>query len=360
MTKLIDLHDVSRIFDRSIDTMRKYRRLGLIEPCKIVGQKDLYNKKDINNRKYLIRGYKREGKTLQEIANIIQGLREELDIVKDEKTKKVLIIEDDKGMVQLMRSLFLDYFSGENLKIYYAHEGPIGMEYAIGFKPDLIILDLGLPDLSGIQIYEELSNDPRLSRSKFIILSGQIEYRPRLDVPFLSKPFRIHELIKTVGNLIGLHSTAEAKKATDTIEQFDTQKSAPKVFLSYARENFHDAQKLYNDLCDLNLEVWFDKENLLPGQKWKAAIKRAINESRFFLALLSTKSIDKKGYVQKEMKEALNILGEYPVEAIFVIPVRLDKCIVEDQRIRDLTWVDMFPDWEDGLKRIIKAITSQF
>jgi hypothetical protein len=134
----------------------------------------------------------------------------------------------------------------------------------------------------------------------------------------------------------------------------------PPVFISYARVDVDSARRLFNDLRESGVNVWFDEESLLPGQKWRPAIEEAIRSCRFFLALLSNNSLDKVGYVQKEMRVALEVLDEYPEFAIFLIPVRLEVCQPSDYRLRDLNWVDMFPKWEDGLMRIHKAIASQW
>lgn len=134
---------------------------------------------------------------------------------------------------------------------------------------------------------------------------------------------------------------------------------APTAFLSYAREDIEQAERLFNDLREVGVNVWFDKHSLLPGQKWKAAIREAMKNSRFFLALLSTSSINKRGYVQKELKEALEIYDEYPESAIFLIPIRLDECIPLDERVKNLHWVDMYQGWERGLARIVRTIESQ-
>jgi hypothetical protein len=134
---------------------------------------------------------------------------------------------------------------------------------------------------------------------------------------------------------------------------------SPRVFLSYAHEDIASARRLVSDLRESGADVWFGEDSLLPGQKWKPAIRQAIKDCRFFLALLSAKSVNKKGYVQKEMKEALEVLDEYPDSAIYVIPARLDACTPSDDKLHDLRWVNMFPDWDDGLARILKAIESQ-
>jgi len=88
--ELISLYDVSRIFDRSIDAMRKYRSLRLIEPCKRVGRKDFYKKKDIIYKKYLIDTKTREGKKLHEIAEDLRESDEALDIVVEPANSKTM------------------------------------------------------------------------------------------------------------------------------------------------------------------------------------------------------------------------------------------------------------------------------
>jgi TIR domain len=134
---------------------------------------------------------------------------------------------------------------------------------------------------------------------------------------------------------------------------------APKLFLCYAREDVISARELYTGLKKAGADVWFDKVNLLPGQRWKQAIRRAVAGARFFVALLSKNSVNKKGYVQKELKEGLEIYDEYPESTIFLIPVRLDDCQPLDDRLDEIHRVDLFPDWEEGVAIILKAIESQ-
>jgi hypothetical protein len=104
------------------------------------------------------------------------------------------------------------------------------------------------------------------------------------------------------------------------------------------------------------MHPWLDKKNILPGQNWKIAIKSAINKSRYFVALLSSTSTTKKGYGQKEVKLALEVLDEYPEEDIYIIPVRLDECEISYDKLKDRQYVDLFPDWDDGLERIFQSL----
>lgn len=130
------------------------------------------------------------------------------------------------------------------------------------------------------------------------------------------------------------------------------------VFISYAREDMYAAERFHRELTSAGLNVWFDKSSLLPGQDQKVSIKQAINESRYFLAILSRNSVNKKGFVQKEVAEALEIIKEFPPSEIFIIPVRLDDCEPSHIKLKDFHWADMFPRWEDGFAKVLSAIRT--
>lgn len=128
------------------------------------------------------------------------------------------------------------------------------------------------------------------------------------------------------------------------------------VFISYATPDLPDARRLAADLTALGMEVWLDQDRLLPGQPWREEIQRAIRESRFFLVLLSSRSVNRRGYVQSEITQALDALAEIPPQDIFLIPARLDQCEPAHPRLRELHWVNLFPDWKTGVHRIASAI----
>ena len=127
------------------------------------------------------------------------------------------------------------------------------------------------------------------------------------------------------------------------------------IFLSYAREDATAAARLCDDLRAKNRKVWFDRDCLRGGQKWRPAINTAIQTSDFFLALLSGKSVTKRGMVQAEIKKALDVLDEMPEDRIYLIPVRLTECKPTYERLAELNWVDLFPRWEDGVAEILRS-----
>ncbi len=131
-----------------------------------------------------------------------------------------------------------------------------------------------------------------------------------------------------------------------------------RVFISYAREDYAEAKKLFDKLNAAGFEPWLDKECLLPGERWEVGVEQAIRSSHYFIALLSSHSVVKHGYVQKEIRRALEILEQMPESDIFLIPARLTNCRPSHAALEKLNWVDMFPDWEQGFEKIVKTLRT--
>jgi hypothetical protein len=125
------------------------------------------------------------------------------------------------------------------------------------------------------------------------------------------------------------------------------------VFLCHSSGDKEAVRSLYRRLSEDGIKCWFDEEDLLPGQNWKYEIRRAIKRSKFVLACLSTASISKTGYVQKELKYALDVADEQPEGGVYLIPVRLEECDVPD-RLTDFQWVDLFED--RGYEQLLRSL----
>lgn len=128
---------------------------------------------------------------------------------------------------------------------------------------------------------------------------------------------------------------------------------ATSVFICYAREDHDVAERLYKDLGEAGCRPWIDTRHLRPGEKWKPKIADVVQKSTHFVALLSKRSLSKRGYVQKELRHGLNVMMEIPENEIFLIPVRLEECAPSLDLLRELLWVDLYPSYKEGLKKII-------
>ena len=126
-----------------------------------------------------------------------------------------------------------------------------------------------------------------------------------------------------------------------------------RIFLCHASEDKPQVREVYQRLKALGFEPWFDEEELLPGQDWAYEIPRALEASEFILIFFSNNSVTKRGYVQREMKLALDAWQEIPQGRIHTIPVCLDECDIPDQ-FRRYHYASLFD--LGGFDRLVAAI----
>lgn len=131
------------------------------------------------------------------------------------------------------------------------------------------------------------------------------------------------------------------------------------VFLCHSSQDKLVVRELYQRLISESwIDPWLDEEKLLPGQDWDMEIEKAVESADVIIVCLSNKSVTKEGYIQRELKFALDIALEKPEGTIFIIPLRLDDC-EPPRRLRAWQYVDYYPLARRDLAygRLLKALT---
>jgi len=129
-----------------------------------------------------------------------------------------------------------------------------------------------------------------------------------------------------------------------------------KAFLCHSSEDKPVVRELYSRLRQDGVNPWMDETDILPGQDWDMEIRQAVRNSDAILVCLSSTSVGKEGYVQKEIKFALSISDEKPEKTIFIIPIKLDDCNVPD-RLKKWQWIEHYQ--EDWYERLIRALRER-
>jgi hypothetical protein len=133
----------------------------------------------------------------------------------------------------------------------------------------------------------------------------------------------------------------------------------PQVFLAYVQEDAASAELLFEALEAHGFEPWLDRRRLLPGQNWPRSINEAIETADFFIGCFSRNSVSKKGEFQAEIRYALDCTQRFPLDEIFLMPVRLDACVLPARIEDEIHCIDLFPDWERGFRRLVAAMHRQ-
>lgn len=117
-----------------------------------------------------------------------------------------------------------------------------------------------------------------------------------------------------------------------------------RVFLCHASQDKPIVRELYQRLLYEGwIDPWLDEEKLLPGQDWDMEIEKAVEVADAVIVFLSSNSVSKQGYVQKEIRMVLDVSDKKPEGVIFIIPVRLDSH-APPARLSRWQYRDYFPE----------------
>ena len=138
-----------------------------------------------------------------------------------------------------------------------------------------------------------------------------------------------------------------------------TPKKGARIFVAFVEDDIRKVNNLYMKLKNAQHEPWMYTKDGLGGEKWRQEIPQRIGNSDYVIACLSSKSVNKEGYFQKELKIAIDEYEEKPKDTIYLILIRLDDCKVPDilvgtTRLTDLTWIDYYK--KNGFEKILKVI----
>ena len=139
---------------------------------------------------------------------------------------KVLIADDNPTNVELMEA----FLAESNYKIAIAVDGQDTLDKVKEFQPDLILLDIMMPKLSGFEVCEQLKSDPKTKDIMILMVTaltelGDIERAVMAGCDdYLSKPVNKHELLKRAENMLKLRSvTDELERLRCYIDQMEEE-----------------------------------------------------------------------------------------------------------------------------------------
>ena len=134
------------------------------------------------------------------------------------RTNSILIVDDDERV----RELFVACLKTKGYEVREATAGLQGLEMARKFLPDLVLLDVRLPDVSGVEVCRQIKNDPALADVFVALCSGEAtEVEHKVDGlqvgadEYLIKPFGLQELLARVRTLLRLRDTTAALRASE-------------------------------------------------------------------------------------------------------------------------------------------------
>ena len=200
--QLIGIDEVSSLFEKSIESIRKYKNYGILKVADKVGNKDLFDREDVLRKKQLVKEMQvQRGLSLSQIAAEL----DRLDDMRPQGPEKILIVEDEEGT----RETWQDFFQGSGYDVFEAGDGQQALDMIRMNRPDIVLLDLRLPGMDGYQVCQRLKGDPLTSNIPIIMvtafLTGASDTVRGLEYgadDYLSKPVDLDVLAAKVKSVL--------------------------------------------------------------------------------------------------------------------------------------------------------------
>jgi DNA-binding response OmpR family regulator len=120
--------------------------------------------------------------------------------------RKILIIDDDEVQLMLQRSIL----TAEGYTVYTTADGPQGITLFKTHRPDLVLLDIGLPSLSGIEVLKEIRHLD--DKAKVIVITGYASVESAVlalrtgALDYVRKPYDVKALLKKIEHVLSVVS----------------------------------------------------------------------------------------------------------------------------------------------------------
>jgi len=118
------------------------------------------------------------------------------------EAKKILVIDDEKEMCEMLYSFLVPH----NYKVFLTFNGQMGLEYFGEIEPDVVLLDLSLPDMEGIDVLKIIR---KVSNIPILIITGHPENVVDIHLKdlhiegYIEKPFSLEQILNTLKHIIG-------------------------------------------------------------------------------------------------------------------------------------------------------------
>jgi DNA-binding response OmpR family regulator len=229
------------------------------------------------------------------------------------KPVRILVADDNTTN----RDILATRLEANGYEVLHAGDGEAALAVMREQRPDLILLDIMMPKLDGIEVCKRLKADATLPFTPIILITAKVESRDVIEGldagadEYLTKPVDQKALVARVKALLRLKERYEAGGGPAR----PTPATSADLFISYAREDLPAIKSLTAILRQSGWSVWSDQE-LKAGVAFDRVTEQALQDARAVIVAWSKNSVS-SDWVRAEAAVAL--------QAGKLFPVRLDE-----------------------------------
>lgn len=203
---------------------------------------------------------------------------------------KILVVEDDSAISNLIRTTL----ETQNYQYHTAKTGSSALLDAVSYRPDVIILDLGLPDIDGVEIIQKVRS---WTNTPIIVVSARSEDQDKVDAldagadDYITKPFSIDELLARLRVALRRVHAENEKAGEEAVYQNGDLKIDYAAGCVYIKdEEIHLTPIEYKLLCLLAKNTGkVLTHNYILKEVWGSALPSDTPSLRVFMATLRKK-----------------------------------------------------------------------
>ena len=214
-------------------------------------------------------------------------------------SKKIAVIEDNKTNIKLIRY----QLEMEDFDVHIEETGAAGLKMIKNQKPDMVILDIGLPDIDGFELCKTLRKDKVTKDYPIIMLTAKGEDRDKIEGlklgadDYITKPYNADELILRIKNLLTRSIKYKENNGFKKVKDLEVDYSKREV-------------KVKGKLVSLTFSV-YQILNLLIDNPGKVYTKKELNRIIFNInEEVESRTIDKHVHnLRKKLKSSGSLIN---------------------------------------------------
>ena len=235
--------------------------------------------------------------------------------------QRILVVDDNPTN----RDILEMRLKAHGYEVLHAGDGEEALAAVTEHRPDLILLDVMMPKMNGIEVCRILKSDPALPFMPIVLVTARADSQDVIEGldagadEYLTKPVDQKALVARVKALLRLkmlHDTKHAQAAPEKAAAPE-KPAGTDLFLSYSRQDRPNIEMLSGTLQQIGWTVWWDQE-IKTGTSYDKIIEQALMNARAVVVAWSITSVD-SDWVRAEAAFAL--------KRTKLLPIRLDDAM---------------------------------